>query len=183
MGTAISIDIRDPVDHDIVDELVRWFHQVDATYSTYRPESPISEYGLGHTTRVNSRPKSSTSSSSASRFASTVTAHSIHGQCPHQTEAHSTRLASSKVGQSRAPPSGSIPAAARTTASTPVATSSFAAPGPALHGALGCVTPTRRNRSWGRRRLGQLRNRDLRGLRTTRPHHRSQQPSARDRPR
>ena len=58
MGTAISIDIRDPVDHDIVDELVRWFHQVDATYSTYRPESPISQYGLGRTTSRSTRARS-----------------------------------------------------------------------------------------------------------------------------
>jgi thiamine biosynthesis lipoprotein len=57
MGTAISIDVQDPVDQDVIDEIVRWFHQVDATYSTYRPESPISQYGLGHLTRAELTPE------------------------------------------------------------------------------------------------------------------------------
>ncbi|MDQ1431483.1 MAG: FAD:protein transferase [Actinomycetota bacterium] len=57
MGTAISIDIQDPVDQDVIDEIVCWFHQVDATYSTYRRESPISRYGLGHITRADLLPE------------------------------------------------------------------------------------------------------------------------------
>ncbi len=43
MGTAFSIDIRDPGSWDAaLAELVSWLHYVDATFSTYRPESPIS---------------------------------------------------------------------------------------------------------------------------------------------
>jgi thiamine biosynthesis lipoprotein len=57
MGMAITIDIRNPVEQDTIDEIVRWFHQVDATYSTYRPDSPISQYGLGHLTRADLTPE------------------------------------------------------------------------------------------------------------------------------
>jgi FAD:protein FMN transferase len=57
MGTAISIDIEDPVDQKIIDEIVHWFHQVDATYSTYRLESPISRYGLVRVTRADLTPE------------------------------------------------------------------------------------------------------------------------------
>ena len=48
MGMAVSIDIRD---HDCraeaVDDVVTWLHQVDDTFSTYKPESPISALGRG----------------------------------------------------------------------------------------------------------------------------------------
>ncbi|HEY3669907.1 MAG TPA: FAD:protein FMN transferase [Acidimicrobiia bacterium] len=57
MGTAISIDLEDPVEQEVVDEIVRWFHHVDATYSTYRLESPISRYGLGQLTRAELTPE------------------------------------------------------------------------------------------------------------------------------
>ena len=47
MGMAVSIDVRDDVPFDAVDEVVRWLHHVDATFSTYRPDSPISRLGTG----------------------------------------------------------------------------------------------------------------------------------------
>jgi thiamine biosynthesis lipoprotein len=47
MGMAVSIDIRDPVEAKVLDDVVRWFHHVDATYSTYKNDSPISRYGRG----------------------------------------------------------------------------------------------------------------------------------------
>ncbi|MCU1501694.1 MAG: thiamine biosynthesis protein [Ilumatobacteraceae bacterium] len=47
MGMAVSIDIRDDLPSDALDEVVQWLHHVDATYSTYIPDSPISRVGLG----------------------------------------------------------------------------------------------------------------------------------------
>ncbi|HEX3540978.1 MAG TPA: FAD:protein FMN transferase [Acidimicrobiales bacterium] len=47
MGTAISIDVRDEVSGDALDEVVAWFHHVDETFSTYRPDSPVSRLGRG----------------------------------------------------------------------------------------------------------------------------------------
>jgi thiamine biosynthesis lipoprotein len=57
MGTAITIDVRDPIEQEVLDETLRWFHQVDATYSTYLVDSPISQYGLGHLTRADLTPE------------------------------------------------------------------------------------------------------------------------------
>jgi thiamine biosynthesis lipoprotein len=57
MGMAISMDFRDPVRQKVVDEIVRWFHEVDATYSTYKLESPVSQYGVGHLTRAELAPE------------------------------------------------------------------------------------------------------------------------------
>jgi thiamine biosynthesis lipoprotein len=51
MGMAVSIDIRDDVvSSDAIDEVVRWLHHVDATFSTYQPGSPISRLGTGAAT-------------------------------------------------------------------------------------------------------------------------------------
>jgi FAD:protein FMN transferase len=48
MGTVFTIDIRDPGDWtEAVDDVVRWLHFVDATFSTYRADSPISRVGRG----------------------------------------------------------------------------------------------------------------------------------------
>ena len=47
MGMAVSIDIRDDVSRDALDDVVRWLHHVDETFSTYKPESPISRLGTG----------------------------------------------------------------------------------------------------------------------------------------
>jgi len=48
MGTVFTIDIRDPGDWAAaVDDVVRWLHFVDATFSTYRADSPISKVGRG----------------------------------------------------------------------------------------------------------------------------------------
>ncbi|HVV20150.1 MAG TPA: FAD:protein FMN transferase, partial [Pseudonocardiaceae bacterium] len=48
MGTVFSIDIRDPGrwPHAIRD-VVGWLHRVDATFSTYRPDSDISRIRRG----------------------------------------------------------------------------------------------------------------------------------------
>jgi thiamine biosynthesis lipoprotein len=47
MGTTISIDIVDSDDRSIVDELVAWFHEVDAVFSPYKEGSTISRIGRG----------------------------------------------------------------------------------------------------------------------------------------
>lgn len=47
MGTAISIDLVDCDDRAVVDELVGWFHEVDAVFSPYKEESTISRIGRG----------------------------------------------------------------------------------------------------------------------------------------
>lgn len=48
MGMAVSIDIRD---HDVPDtavaDVVAWLHHVDATFSTYKEDSPITALGRG----------------------------------------------------------------------------------------------------------------------------------------
>lgn len=48
MGTVFSLDLRSPTVSDAaVDNVVAWLHDVDATYSTYRPDSPISRLARG----------------------------------------------------------------------------------------------------------------------------------------
>ncbi len=48
MGMAVSIDIRDAdVPDAAVVDVVRWLHHVDATFSTYIDDSPISRLGRG----------------------------------------------------------------------------------------------------------------------------------------
>lgn len=51
MGMAVSIDIRDdrsPTEiAPAIADLVAWLHHVDAVFSTYKSESPISQFGLG----------------------------------------------------------------------------------------------------------------------------------------
>jgi len=51
MGTAISIDLRDPgVDGDAVESAFDWFREVDAQFSPYQPGSEISRLGSGELT-------------------------------------------------------------------------------------------------------------------------------------
>jgi len=51
MGMAVSIDLRDDLvgtaGDAAIDDVVRWLHHVDATFSTYKMESPISLLGTG----------------------------------------------------------------------------------------------------------------------------------------
>ena len=56
MGTTVSIDVREPlVDPAALDDVVAWFHDVDARFSPFRPDSEVSRVGsgdLGSTTRA-----------------------------------------------------------------------------------------------------------------------------------
>ena len=48
MGMPIGIDVRDSgVDPGILEDVFTWFRWVDATFSTYKPESDISRLNLG----------------------------------------------------------------------------------------------------------------------------------------
>ncbi|MFD8815013.1 FAD:protein FMN transferase [Streptomyces sp. NPDC059627] len=50
MGTVVSIDLRDCGKEEAAsgaDSVVRWLHEVDALFSTYRPDSAISRIGRG----------------------------------------------------------------------------------------------------------------------------------------
>jgi thiamine biosynthesis lipoprotein len=48
MGTVITVDVRDPdLPEPAVDAAIAWFHEVDATFSTYREESEISRLCRG----------------------------------------------------------------------------------------------------------------------------------------
>jgi FAD:protein FMN transferase len=48
MGTAVSFDVRDPdCSPEAIDRAVEWLHHVDETFSTHRPDSPISALGRG----------------------------------------------------------------------------------------------------------------------------------------
>jgi thiamine biosynthesis lipoprotein len=52
MGTVFTIDVRAPgCEPAVVDEVIRWLHWVDAVFSTYRPDSPISRLGRGEPLR------------------------------------------------------------------------------------------------------------------------------------
>jgi thiamine biosynthesis lipoprotein len=48
MGTVFSLDVRAPgCDPAVVDDAIRWLHWVDATFSTYKPDSEISRLVQG----------------------------------------------------------------------------------------------------------------------------------------
>jgi thiamine biosynthesis lipoprotein len=57
MGTVFSFDVRTPgLAGEAVDEAVAWLHRVDATFSTYRPESEISRLERGEISRDDCSP-------------------------------------------------------------------------------------------------------------------------------
>ncbi|MEV5751750.1 FAD:protein FMN transferase [Actinoallomurus sp. NPDC052308] len=48
MGTVFSFDLREPYPSDgALEEVIAWLHWVDATFSTYRPESDIGRLARG----------------------------------------------------------------------------------------------------------------------------------------
>jgi thiamine biosynthesis lipoprotein len=48
MGTVFTIDVRAPgVGDAVVDEVLDWLHEMDATFSTYRPDSPVNRLAAG----------------------------------------------------------------------------------------------------------------------------------------
>jgi len=44
MGTAISLEIADPVPDGVADEVFDWFREVDARFSTYKDDSEVSRW-------------------------------------------------------------------------------------------------------------------------------------------
>jgi thiamine biosynthesis lipoprotein len=58
MGTVFTVDIRDAGDWSLaVEEVVSWLHHVDTTFSTYRPDSPVSRLGRGEITLAECPPE------------------------------------------------------------------------------------------------------------------------------
>lgn len=52
MGTAVTFDIRDEyVPVGAIEEAVSWLHHVDATFSPYKDDSPITHFGRGYVSR------------------------------------------------------------------------------------------------------------------------------------
>lgn len=47
MGTVVSFDVRDMPPDGILRAAIGWLHWVDETFSTYRPDSPLSRYARG----------------------------------------------------------------------------------------------------------------------------------------
>ena len=48
MGTVFSVDVRAPgCESSAIDDVVRWLHWVDSTFSTYRRDSQVSRLGRG----------------------------------------------------------------------------------------------------------------------------------------
>ena len=50
MGTVFSFDVRSGVAPTAVDAAIAWLHRVDATFSTYRPDSVVSRLSRGELT-------------------------------------------------------------------------------------------------------------------------------------
>ncbi len=46
-GTAIGVDVRDPIDPDVIDDVYRWFERVDDLFSTWRDDTEISRLARG----------------------------------------------------------------------------------------------------------------------------------------
>jgi FAD:protein FMN transferase len=55
MGTAVSLDLADPLPaerlSELADEVFGWLHEVDRRFSTYRPDSEVSRLGRGELSR------------------------------------------------------------------------------------------------------------------------------------
>jgi FAD:protein FMN transferase len=68
MGTVFSIDVRSDVAPAVVDRAIEWLHDVDRTFSTYRPDSEISQLIDGRTNIVSCRPDVATVLALCERF-------------------------------------------------------------------------------------------------------------------
>lgn len=47
MGMPVIVDVRDPVEEAVVDDVFAWLREVDARFSTYRDDSEVSRLGHG----------------------------------------------------------------------------------------------------------------------------------------
>ena len=58
MGTVFSFDIRAPgVDHLVLSTVITWLHWVDATFSTYKPDSQICRLARGEIVLLDCAPE------------------------------------------------------------------------------------------------------------------------------
>jgi FAD:protein FMN transferase len=46
-GTAIGVDVRDPIHASVVDDVYRWFERIDDLFSTWRDDTEISRLARG----------------------------------------------------------------------------------------------------------------------------------------
>jgi thiamine biosynthesis lipoprotein len=46
-GTAIGVDVRDPIDPSVIDDVYTWFERVDDLFSTWRDDTEISRLARG----------------------------------------------------------------------------------------------------------------------------------------
>ena len=56
MGTVFSIDVRSEIAPEVLDRAIEWLHEVDRTFSTYRPDSEISQLIDGRKPIIGCRP-------------------------------------------------------------------------------------------------------------------------------
>jgi thiamine biosynthesis lipoprotein len=56
-GTVISLDVRDPVDCGLLDDVFAWFDRVDDLFSTWRHDSEISRLARAEITRGDMAPE------------------------------------------------------------------------------------------------------------------------------
>ncbi len=57
MGTVFSLDLRDPVDPGVLEQVVALLHRLDALCSTYRPDSQVSRLRRGELALVDADPE------------------------------------------------------------------------------------------------------------------------------
>jgi thiamine biosynthesis lipoprotein len=56
-GTVISVDVRDAIAADDIDDLFEWFGRVDELFSTWRPETEISRLARGEVDIAGTQPE------------------------------------------------------------------------------------------------------------------------------
>lgn len=56
-GTVISVDVRDPIDARVLDDLFAWFRRVDDLFSTWKSETEISRIANGELEPCEAQPE------------------------------------------------------------------------------------------------------------------------------
>ena len=152
-GTVIGVDVRDPVEPALIDDVFAWFRRVDDLFSTWRADSEISRLAAGDITRRRPAPTSATSSTCATTCRGTAAVRSTspsaptHEWRPRRGSAPSIPQGWSRAGRSIVPRDCSERPAPATSRSTPAATSSSAGrPRPGGEWQVGIQHPWRRDR-------------------------------------
>ena len=56
-GTVISVDVRDPIEENVVDACFTWFQRVDDLFSTWRSDTEIMQIARGELLAENASPE------------------------------------------------------------------------------------------------------------------------------